>query len=119
MYEYRREFLENHVGYKNFPIIRTVKADTVGDHEEALSAHKSFLKTGYEGSIYRNRVGRYRSTRSYGLMKFKDFSDAEATIVGYELGKGKRTGTLGKFIMMDDEELNSVVHLVKDIITKI
>jgi len=36
-------------------------------------------------------------------MKFKDFSDAEATIVGYELGKGKRTGTLGKFLMMDDE----------------
>ena len=40
---------------------------------------------------------------SYDLMKFKDFSDAEATIVGYELGKGKRTGTVGKFLMMDDE----------------
>ena len=36
-------------------------------------------------------------------MKFKDFSDDEATIIGYELGKGKRTGTLGKFIMLDDE----------------
>jgi ATP-dependent DNA ligase len=36
-------------------------------------------------------------------MKFKDFSDTEATIIGYELGKGKRTGTLGKFIMLDDE----------------
>ena len=36
-------------------------------------------------------------------MKFKDFSDTEATIVGYELGKGKRTGTLGKFIMLSDE----------------
>jgi ATP-dependent DNA ligase len=103
VYEYRREFLENHVSYKNFPIIRIVKANTVADHQEALNAHKYFLKQGYEGSIYRNRVGRYRSTRSYGLMKFKDFSDAEATIVGYELGKGKRTGTLGKFIMMDDD----------------
>ena len=36
-------------------------------------------------------------------MKFKDFSDTEATIIGYEIGKGKRTGTLGKFIMLDDE----------------
>ena len=36
-------------------------------------------------------------------MKFKDFSDTEATIIGYELGKGKRQGTLGKFIMLDDE----------------
>jgi ATP-dependent DNA ligase len=36
-------------------------------------------------------------------MKFKDFHDAEATIVGYEIGKGKREGTLGKFIMQDYE----------------
>ena len=35
-------------------------------------------------------------------MKVKDFSDAEATIIGYEVGKGKRAGTLGKFIMEDD-----------------
>jgi len=36
-------------------------------------------------------------------MKFKDFSDAEATIIGYEEGKGKRTNTVGKFLMIDDE----------------
>jgi ATP-dependent DNA ligase len=36
-------------------------------------------------------------------MKFKDFHDAEATIIGYEIGKGKREGTLGKFIMQDYE----------------
>jgi ATP-dependent DNA ligase len=36
-------------------------------------------------------------------MKFKDFSDTEATIIGYEVGKGKRSGTLGKFLMIDDE----------------
>ena len=103
VYEYRREFLENNVSYKNFPIIRIVKANAVADHQEALNAHKYFLKQGYEGSIYRNQVGRYRQTRSYGLMKFKDFSDAEATIIGYEVGQGKRKGTLGKFIMQDDD----------------
>jgi ATP-dependent DNA ligase len=37
------------------------------------------------------------------LQKFKDFHDTEATIVGYVPGKGKRTGTIGKFIMRDDE----------------
>jgi ATP-dependent DNA ligase len=36
-------------------------------------------------------------------MKVKDFSDAEATIIGYEEGKGKRINTLGKFIMQDDD----------------
>ena len=105
VYEYRREFLENNLNQYNFfwAVIRTVKANAVNDHEEALSAHKSFLKQGYEGSIYRNQVGKYRPTRSYGLMKFKDFSDAEATIVGYEVGQGKRKGTIGKFLMQDDD----------------
>ena len=37
------------------------------------------------------------------LQKVKDFSDSEALIIGYELGKGKREGTLGKFIMEDEE----------------
>ena len=63
---------------------------------------KSFLIKGYEGSIIR-LDGLYKHGRSYDLMKFKDFSDTEATIIGYETGKGKRTGTLGKFLMVDDE----------------
>ena len=45
----------------------------------------------------------YKCGRSWSLRKFKDFHDAEANIVGYEEGKGKRAGTLGKFLMQDDE----------------
>ena len=45
----------------------------------------------------------------------------EATvIVGYETGKGKRQGTLGKFIMQDDEGIcSSAVHRAKDMTTRI
>ena len=64
--------------------------------------HDDFLEKGYEGSIIR-LDGLYKHGRSYDLMKFKDFSDTEATIIGYETGKGKREGTLGKFIMQDDD----------------
>ena len=53
--------------------------------------------------MYRSPSGKYKGTRSWDLMKFKDFHDAEATIIGYEIGKGKREGTLGKFIMQDYE----------------
>ena len=63
--------------------------------------HKEFLDMGYEGSILRTDT-LYKHGRSWGLMKFKDFHDAEATIVGYEAGKGKREGTIGKFLMEDD-----------------
>jgi ATP-dependent DNA ligase len=74
----------------------------VSDEEALNMHHDAFLADGYEGSILR-LDGLYKHGRSYDLMKFKDFSDAEATIVNYEEGKGKRYGTLGKFIMQDDD----------------
>ena len=84
--------------------VKYVPAYKVHKHEEALYYHMNeFLSDGYEGSILRDGSALYKHGRSYGLMKFKDFSDAEAIIVGYELGQGKRTGTLGKFLMMDDD----------------
>ena len=43
----------------------------------------------------------YQQKRSYSLMKFKDFSDSEAKIINYAEGKGKRRGTIGKFIAVD------------------
>ena len=84
------------------PSIQYVPAKLVDSYNYARTIHATFLSDGYEGSIIR-LDGVYKHGRSYDLMKFKDFSDTEATIVGYELGKGKRTGTLGKFIMLSDE----------------
>lgn len=82
--------------------IKYVPAQLVDSYNYARDIHANFLNRGYEGSIIR-LDGVYKHGRSYDLMKFKDFSDTEATIIGYELGKGKRTGTLGKFIMLDDD----------------
>jgi len=84
-------------------ILRRVDTQVALDFDDALKMHKKNLKLGYEGSIYRSFEGKYKGTRSWDLMKFKDFHDAEATIVDFVAGKGKRTGTLGKFIMQDDE----------------
>ena len=81
--------------------VKHVHTMQITSHENALMFHESYKAGGYEGSILRlNDV--YQCKRSHSLRKFKDFSDAEATIVGYLDGKGKRTGTLGKFIMQDD-----------------
>ena len=83
-----------------YPICK-VDTKVALDFDDAVKMHKKNLKLGYEGSIYRSWSGKYKGTRSWDLMKFKDFHDAEATIIGYEIGKGKREGTLGKFIMKD------------------
>jgi DNA ligase-1 len=83
--------------------VKYVPTYLANKHEEALDLHhNAFLPQGYEGSILRLDKP-YEQKRSYNLQKFKDFSDTEATIVGYEIGKGKREGTLGKFLMMDDD----------------
>ena len=82
--------------------IKYVKTNKVRFYDEAKAFHNLNLKNGFEGSILRTNTP-YKHGRSWGLMKFKDFHDAEANIVNYEEGKGKRKGTLGKFIMQDDD----------------
>tara|TARA_Y100001973_G_C5173638_1_gene320574 strand:+ start:544 stop:1386 length:843 start_codon:yes stop_codon:yes gene_type:complete len=67
---------------------------------DAHSFHESCLEQGYEGSILRlNDV--YQCKRSHSLRKFKDFHDAEAKLVDWVEGKGKRVGTIGKFMAVD------------------
>ena len=79
-----------------------VKTQFALNKDAAKAIHKCNLEAGYEGSILRLDKP-YECKRSYNLQKFKDFHDTEATIVGYVDGKGKRTGTLGKFLMQDDD----------------
>ena len=82
--------------------IHYVETKRVKSMKAAKDFHTKRLAEGYEGSILRTNTP-YKHGRSFGLMKFKDFSDTEATIIGYEVGQGKRTGTLGKFVMKDDD----------------
>jgi len=80
--------------------IRYVHAQRVANFDTAKKLHIKYKSQGYEGSILRLN-GPYKCGRSYDLMKFKDFSDTEAKIVDWVEGKGKRRGTIGKFIAID------------------
>ena len=82
--------------------VKYVPARRVRNKDKAQRVHLAQMDAGYEGSILRLDTP-YVHKRSWGLMKFKDFHDAEATIVDYQEGKGKRLGTIGKFIMQDDD----------------
>jgi DNA ligase-1 len=82
--------------------IHHVKTQAVATESLAKVVHQQNLDNGYEGSILRtNDV--YKCGRSWNLRKFKDFYDTEATIVGFVEGKGKRKGTIGKFIAEDKD----------------
>jgi DNA ligase-1 len=100
-YKTRIEVLEQWRGLLNWLDIHVLMTIPVRSHDDARAIHDTNLACGYEGSIIRLNKP-YEQKRSYNLQKFKDFSDKEATIIDYVEGKGKRTGTLGKFMMRDE-----------------
>ena len=73
---------------------------SITDQYQAHAYHDINLKAGYEGSILRLNT-EYQCKRSHSLRKFKDFHDAEAVITDWVEGKGKRKGTIGKFMAID------------------
>ena len=80
--------------------VRTVKTQAVATESLSKVVHQQNLDDGYEGSILRTN-DTYQCKRSHSLRKFKDFQDAEAVLVDWVEGKGKRKGTIGKFIAID------------------
>ena len=112
VYDYTNTLMDSTVNYKYrlhqltcsniyTSSIHYVESRRVKSMKQAKDFHTRKLAEGYEGSILRTNTP-YKHGRSWGLMKFKDFHDAEANIVNYEEGQGKRKGHLGKFIMQDD-----------------
>lgn len=95
-----------------FPIV-PVEAYEVSLLDSAKLWHDHYIKAGYEGSIIRNNKP-YEQKRSYNLQKFKDFHDTEATIVGYVEGKGKRSGTIGKFLAVDSSGISFGMPVMED-----
>jgi DNA ligase 1 len=94
-FDQRLNFIRNQV-----PItycVKSVQTFIVHSEEAARDHHDANLAYGYEGSIVRTN-DTYVCKRSHNLRKFKDFHDTEATITDWVEGKGKRIGTIGKFI---------------------
>ena len=92
--------------YKNVPqsyCIEHVTTTRVATESSAKVFHQENLDNGYEGSIVRTN-DTYHCNRSHNLRKFKDFHDAEAMLIDWVEGKGKRKGTIGKFTAIDIDE---------------
>jgi len=97
-FEERSRFIKQTVPRNH--CIKHLQTTRVCNELDAKEMHAVNLECGFEGSILRTN-DKYVCKRSHNLRKFKDFSDAEATIIDFVEGKGKRKGTLGKFLMRD------------------
>jgi len=99
-FDVRNEWIKLNVP-SNF-CIKHVETHEVYAEKYMLANHSNFMDAGYEGSIVRLNEP-YEHKRSHTLRKIKDFHDAEATIIDWIEGKGKRKGTIGKFVGEDSE----------------
>jgi DNA ligase-1 len=99
-FEERNEWIESNL--QESYCVDLVSTSKITAEPAAKMTHKINLANGYEGSIVRTN-GTYQCKRSHNLRKFKDFHDAEAEIIGWVEGKGKRRGTIGKFIAADKD----------------
>ena len=97
-FDERNRFITKSVPRNN--CVKYVPTILVHTETQAKDCHQDNLNEGYEGSILRtNDI--YKCGRSWSLRKFKDFHDAEATLTSWVEGKGKRKGTIGKFMAVD------------------
>ena len=97
-FEDRNEWIESNL--QESYCIDLVSTSKITAEPAAKMTHKINLANGYEGSILRtNDV--YKCGRSWSLRKFKDFHDSEAKLTSWVEGKGKRVGTIGKFMAVD------------------
>ena len=99
-FDVRNEWIRLNVP-SNF-CIKHVETLAIGCEDQAKVYHQNNLDKGYEGSILRLNT-EYQCKRSHSLRKFKDFHDTEAVLTSWVEGKGKRKGTIGKFMARDAE----------------
>ena len=99
-FEERNKFITQAVPRNH--CVKHVLTTPIANEPDAKEMHEVNLACGFEGSILRTN-DTYACKRSHSLRKFKDFHDTEATITGWVEGKGKRKGTIGKFLAIDAE----------------
>ena len=100
-FEDRNRFVK-HCVEQSSSYVHVVNTLNCVSDDDAKEIHAVNLACGFEGSILRtNDV--YHQKRTHSLRKFKDFKDAEATITSFVEGKGKRIGTIGKFMAIDKD----------------
>ena len=101
-FDHYNEGWEGPINGENGRMIQVVKTCNLVTPAMIKVMHQFFLDQGYEGSIIRLNE-RYERKRSKNLLKIKDFQDSEAIIIDWVEGKGKRKGTIGKFMAEDPE----------------
>ena len=80
------------LGVDKLAPIRLVEAYKVEEHSDITSWFRKFRQKGLEGAMVRSREGLYEHSRSYNLLKVKEFQDGEFEILNVVDGRGRMEG---------------------------
>lgn len=79
----RLSLLENLFKNTSFTNLIFVKTYSANSFDEIASFHSDFIQDNYEGTMIRSNSLYQLNTRSYSLLKYKDFQDSEFLIVDF------------------------------------
>lgn len=71
----------------------------ITDEDTLWRVFRDVTNRGGEGIVIRSPYNVYTEGRSSTCLKLKRIQDAEATIIGYAMGRGKYSGMLGAYII--------------------
>lgn len=91
MFAQRWDLLLETIGRVSPDMIKLVSTNRVVDEDHYDTLHGEWLEAGYEGSMWRADA-QYEQKRSKGLIKRKEFQDAEFECVSIEEGVGNWAG---------------------------
>lgn len=84
------------------PWLKMIEQFKVADADALDRRLQAIVDAGGEGLMLHHGGARYQAGRSAGLLKYKQYEDAEAWVVGYTDGRGKYAGQVGALIVEDD-----------------
>ena len=92
-YAAREAILRDIFGKMAFTTLRLLPSAWCESVEDVKKLHAAYVAEGYEGLILRNTTGIYKiKHRSNDLQKYKEFEDAEYTVIGFKEGDGVEKG---------------------------
>lgn len=83
----------------NLPWVQAVEQHKLADHKALHALLRETARNGGEGLMLHRGASLYRAERSDDLLKLKLRDDAEARVVGHQLGKGKHAGRIGALLV--------------------
>ena len=101
-YTERKEMYEPVLRELNIPHVVLVECITINNLEKLQNFKLNILSHKGEGVMLRNPKSFYEFKRSKNLLKYKEFTDGEVTLIGYENGSGKYDGLVGSLTVRNE-----------------